>query len=149
MGIPMLRIRRSGDRLSFNMRIPIHGKDGLYIGTGPRSWDFQFKHSCDSYSIKVADNTMPRIIMSNYNNKQPANTAHEIYDSIFTSNNTKKLRQSKIGCSVHAIGGGGLWYESYSWSVCLPWQPNVWYISYAYNCCNAAHYFYTVAFISI
>ena len=36
--IPMLKIRRSRDRLIFNMGIPIHGKDGLYIETGP--WAF-------------------------------------------------------------------------------------------------------------
>ena len=31
----MLKIRRSRDRLIFNMGIPIPGKDGLYIETGP------------------------------------------------------------------------------------------------------------------
>ena len=35
IGIPMLKIRRSHDRLIFNMGIPIPGKDGLYIDTGP------------------------------------------------------------------------------------------------------------------
>ena len=33
--IPMLKIRRSRDRLIFNMRILIHVKDGLYNETGP------------------------------------------------------------------------------------------------------------------
>ena len=33
----MLKIRRSWDRLIFNMGIPIPGKDGLYIETGPRT----------------------------------------------------------------------------------------------------------------
>ena len=37
IGIPMLKIRRSRDRLIFNIRIPIPGKDGLCIETGPRS----------------------------------------------------------------------------------------------------------------
>ena len=32
----MLKIRRSRDRLIFNMGIPIPGKGGLYIETGPR-----------------------------------------------------------------------------------------------------------------
>ena len=32
----MLKIRRSHDRLIFNMGIPIPGKNGLYIETGPR-----------------------------------------------------------------------------------------------------------------
>ena len=36
--IPMLKIRRSCDRLIFNMGIPIPRKDGLYIETGPRSF---------------------------------------------------------------------------------------------------------------
>ena len=34
--IPTLKIRRSNNRLIFNMGIPIPGKDGLYIDTGPR-----------------------------------------------------------------------------------------------------------------
>ena len=36
IGIPMLEVRRSHDRLILNSRIPIPGKDGLYIETGPR-----------------------------------------------------------------------------------------------------------------
>ena len=44
-GISMLKIRLSYDRLLFNMRIPIPGKDYLYIETGPlphfpRYWPF-------------------------------------------------------------------------------------------------------------
>ena len=35
MVIPMLKIRRPNGRLIFNMGIPIPGKDGLYIETGP------------------------------------------------------------------------------------------------------------------
>ena len=35
IGIPMLKIRRSPDRLIFNMGILITGKDGHYIETGP------------------------------------------------------------------------------------------------------------------
>ena len=35
IGIPMLKMRRSHDRLVFNMGIPIPRKDGLYIETGP------------------------------------------------------------------------------------------------------------------
>ena len=37
IGIPVLKIRRSRDRLIFKMGIPIPGKDGLYIETGRRS----------------------------------------------------------------------------------------------------------------
>ena len=33
----MLKIRRSRDRLIFDMGIPIPGKDGLYIEKGPGS----------------------------------------------------------------------------------------------------------------
>ena len=36
----MLKIRRSRDRLIFNTGIPTHGKDGLYIETGPSSFQF-------------------------------------------------------------------------------------------------------------
>ena len=35
LGIPMLTIRWSHDRLIFNVEIHIPGKDGLYIKTGP------------------------------------------------------------------------------------------------------------------
>ena len=37
--ITILKIRRSYDRLIFNMGIPISGKDGLYIETGPDLYD--------------------------------------------------------------------------------------------------------------
>ena len=40
MVIPMLKIRRPNGRLIFNMGIPIPGKDGLYIETGPRSNEY-------------------------------------------------------------------------------------------------------------
>ena len=33
----MLELRKSHDRLIFNMEIPKPGKDGLYIKTGPES----------------------------------------------------------------------------------------------------------------
>ena len=33
----MLKIRRSRDRPIFNIGIPIPGKDGIYIETGPRT----------------------------------------------------------------------------------------------------------------
>ena len=36
IGVPMLKIRRPHDRPIFNLGIPIPGKDGLYIETGPR-----------------------------------------------------------------------------------------------------------------
>ena len=41
----MLKIRRSCDRLIFNMGIPIPGKDGLYNETGPRAWASNYIHS--------------------------------------------------------------------------------------------------------
>ena len=49
IGIPMLKIRRSRDRLIFNMRIPIPGKDGLYIEMGPRSVPGLAKDSCSAW----------------------------------------------------------------------------------------------------
>ena len=42
MAIPMLKIRRPNGRLIFNMGIPIPGKDGLYIETGPRTLVLSF-----------------------------------------------------------------------------------------------------------
>ena len=40
IGIPVFKIRRSRDRLIFNMGIPIPGKDSLHIDTGPW-WPYQ------------------------------------------------------------------------------------------------------------
>ena len=40
MAIPMLKIRRPNGRLIFNMEIAIRRKDGLYIETGPWSFDW-------------------------------------------------------------------------------------------------------------
>ena len=40
--IPIIKIRRSRDRLIFNMVIPIPGKDGIYIETGPCSQKKEF-----------------------------------------------------------------------------------------------------------
>ena len=37
IGTPMLKIKQSRDCLIFNMGIPIPGKNGLDIETGPRS----------------------------------------------------------------------------------------------------------------
>ena len=36
---PHVKMRQSHDRLIFNMGIPIHGKDSLYIETGPSCVD--------------------------------------------------------------------------------------------------------------
>ena len=45
----MLKIGRSRDRLIFNMGIPIPGKDGLYIETGPCWATFQCKGHLSRY----------------------------------------------------------------------------------------------------
>ena len=45
----MLKLRRSHDRLNFNMVIPIPGKDGLYIESGP-----SFHHVQQSSILSVA-----------------------------------------------------------------------------------------------
>ena len=42
----MLKIRRSRDPLIFNMGIPIPGKDGLYIETGPRLYIYTLYRGC-------------------------------------------------------------------------------------------------------
>ena len=52
IGIPMLKISRSRDRLIFNMRIPIPGKDVLYIERGPR-WR-TYLHGSAIQAIHVA-----------------------------------------------------------------------------------------------
>ena len=56
IGIPKLKIRRSHDRLIFNMGIPIPGKDGLYIKMGP--WILS------SYLIKLEDVWLAGITIS-------------------------------------------------------------------------------------
>ena len=59
IGIPVLKIRRSCDRLIFNMGIPIPGKDGLYIETGPR---FPIIHISDDHDGGcTADNSFESI----------------------------------------------------------------------------------------
>ena len=50
----MLMIGRSRERLIFNMGIPICGKDGLYIETGPRS----FHVSCGFSGLLMGEHTM-------------------------------------------------------------------------------------------
>ena len=45
----MLKIRRSCDRLIFNMGIPIPGKDGLYIETGPDGISLHAGTSCKEH----------------------------------------------------------------------------------------------------
>ena len=45
----MLKIRRNPDGLIFNMGIPIPGKDGLYIETGPSS----FGHTLSSLLLDM------------------------------------------------------------------------------------------------
>ena len=50
MAIPMLKIRRPNGRLIFNMGIPIPGKDGLYIETGPCLCDL---HRLTQYSTEM------------------------------------------------------------------------------------------------
>ena len=49
MAIPMLKIRRPNGRLIFNMGIPIPGKDGLCIETGPRVFSLYLRHSVFGY----------------------------------------------------------------------------------------------------
>ena len=59
MAIPMLKIRRPNGRLIFSMGIPIPGKDGLYIETGPWNTDCILnsqRHLTDS--IKVLSATL-------------------------------------------------------------------------------------------
>ena len=60
--IPMQKIRRSRDRVLFNTELPIPGKDGLYIETGPclsyiarchAKWNYNGRHPC---TIKLLSN---------------------------------------------------------------------------------------------
>ena len=53
----MLKIRRSHDRLIFNMEIPILGKNGLYIKTGP--W---YGISIVSIQEEIIGMTIPSIV---------------------------------------------------------------------------------------
>ena len=53
----MLKIRRCRDRFIFNMGIPIPGKDGLHIDTGPWRLLFNFEltrqvcHNSDAHEL--------------------------------------------------------------------------------------------------
>ena len=60
LGIPMLKIRRSGDRLIFNMGIPIPGKDSLYTETGPRSHGIQEIKAPPDWLLQCCPVTEPR-----------------------------------------------------------------------------------------
>ena len=52
----MLKIRRSGDRLIFNMGIPIPGKAGLYVETGPTILASDSCYTKPTALLAVADN---------------------------------------------------------------------------------------------
>ena len=69
IGIHMLKIRRSHDRLIFNMGIPIHGKDGLYIETGPRFCK-EPRHQQPQYWP-----SSPRILQSQHLKAQHSNSS--------------------------------------------------------------------------
>ena len=62
IGIPILKIRRSRDRLIFNMAIPVPGKDGLYTETGPR-YPSSFRHQV-RYSAHDGPHCGPDIILN-------------------------------------------------------------------------------------
>ena len=56
MAILMLKIRRPNGRLIFNMGIPIPGKDGLYIETGPRPLpELLLTQFTDTYDVLARD----------------------------------------------------------------------------------------------
>ena len=54
IGIHVIKIRRSRDRLIFNMGTPIREKDGLYIETGP--YFFSVRWTCKSLRSWRGDN---------------------------------------------------------------------------------------------
>ena len=63
----MLKIKRSDDRLIFNMGIPIHGKVDIYMETGPRCPDFPQDPYASGYG-RVPNYTSPafyQIILCN------------------------------------------------------------------------------------
>ena len=50
IGIPIIKIRQSHDRLILNMKIPIRGKDVLYVRKGTKSEP----HSHSETNISIA-----------------------------------------------------------------------------------------------
>ena len=59
----MLKLRRSRDRLIFNMGIPIPGKDSFYIGTGSSlCWAVILQQMDDSKWVKSLD-AMQQVII--------------------------------------------------------------------------------------
>ena len=66
----MLKIRRSHDRLIFNMEIPIPEKDGLYIEMAPRSSSHKYKDGLSSYRDFYYKDKMA-VRLSYLHNKNP------------------------------------------------------------------------------
>ena len=68
MAIPMLKIRRPNGRLIFNMGIPIPGKDGLYIETGP--WWFLMNTGAKIFQL-VLVSSMTGLLIHIFKNLTP------------------------------------------------------------------------------
>ena len=81
MTIPMLKIRRPNGRLIFNMGIPIPGKDGLFIETGP-CWLYNY-----IFNIRVFMGTtkIPSCLV-------PAITSDHRYNELYWKHSLKSSR---------------------------------------------------------
>ena len=69
----MLKIRRSRDRLIFSMGLPIPGKHGLYMETGPRGpiYESQKPRTWNIFIYFVADfDVMPSLASQTIPEKQ-------------------------------------------------------------------------------
>ena len=70
MGIPMLKIKQSPDRLIFDIEIPIPGKDGLCIETGPWPlYPFQQYSGITWVSQITGESTFCSVAFKAYNKK--------------------------------------------------------------------------------
>ena len=111
IGIPMLKIRRSWDRLIFHMWIPIPWKDGHYIKTGP--WKPLISRESQPTTVDTSWQCLwatatEKIRQSNKDNMQATTN----------SSNQSCSKQSQIKCKkkennhqMHVSGCAGGWFN--------------------------------------
>ena len=121
----MLKIRRSHDRLIFNMGITIHGKDGLYIETGTgcfEIWQAYWQHCRRDACLHYAD-----VIMIEMASQI---TSLAIVYSIVYSDADQRKHQSSASlafCAGNSPGTGEFPAQmaSYAENVSIWWRHHV------------------------
>ena len=148
IGIPMLKIRRSRDRLVLNMEIPIPGKDGLYIETGPwqtasngticcMAWPLQPHQVCKNamrnhYWSRQKQNEIQILYTSEKSPKMLCMPMISLFFHLYTSSLVIQM-SSIIAC------GWCCWWQGIMWG---SWVRNTTHYG-AHNCCTSLQ-IYTV-----